>query len=48
MIDMISTLAADIDTLEPESAAAVADSVAQILIAGLSALPARATRRCRS
>ena len=40
MIDMIGTLAADIDTLAPESATAVADSVSQILIAGLSALPA--------
>jgi AraC-like DNA-binding protein len=40
MISMIRTLAADIDTLAPESAAAVADSVTQILIAGLSALPA--------
>jgi AraC-like DNA-binding protein len=40
MIGMIRTLAADIDTLAPESAVAVADSVTQILIAGLSALPA--------
>ncbi|HVO06495.1 MAG TPA: helix-turn-helix domain-containing protein [Burkholderiaceae bacterium] len=40
MIGMIRTLTADIDTLAPESAAAVADSVTQILIAGLSALPA--------
>jgi AraC-like DNA-binding protein len=40
MINMITTLAQDIDTLAPESAAAVADSVTQILIAGLSALPA--------
>ena len=48
MIGMIGTLAADIDTLAPESAVAVADSVTQILIAGLSALPARAGRRCRS
>jgi AraC-like DNA-binding protein len=39
MIGMIRTLAADIDTLAPESAVAVADSVTQILIAGLSALP---------
>ena len=39
MINMITTLAQDIDTLAPESAAAVADSVTQILIAGLSALP---------
>jgi len=40
MIGMIRTLAADIDALAPESAAAVADSVSQILIAGLAALPA--------
>lgn len=40
MISMIRTLAADIDTLAPESAAAVADSVTQILVAGLSTLPA--------
>lgn len=40
MIGMIRTLAADIETLAPESAVAVADSVTQILIAGLSALPA--------
>jgi AraC-like DNA-binding protein len=40
MIGMIRTLATDIDTLAPESATAVAESVSQILIAGLSALPA--------
>jgi len=40
MIGMIRTLAADIGTLAPESAVAVADSVTQILVAGLSALPA--------
>ncbi len=40
MIGMIGTLAADIETLAPESAVAVADSVTNILIAGLSALPA--------
>lgn len=40
MIGMIHTLAHDVDTLAPESAAAVADSVTHILIAGLSALPA--------
>jgi len=40
MIGMIRTLAADITTLAPESAVAVAESVTQILIAGLSALPA--------
>jgi AraC-like DNA-binding protein len=40
MIGMIRTLAADIDALAPESAAAVADSVSQILLAGLATLPA--------
>lgn len=40
MIGMIRSLAADIDTLAPASAHAVAESVTQILIAGLSALPA--------
>jgi AraC-like DNA-binding protein len=40
LIEMIRTLAADIETLAPQSAAAVADSVTQILVAGLSALPA--------
>ena len=40
MIGMIETLAADLGTLAPESAHAVAESVTQILIAGLSALPA--------
>jgi AraC-like DNA-binding protein len=40
MIGMIRTLAADIHTLAPESAHAVAESVTQILVAGLSALPA--------
>jgi AraC-like DNA-binding protein len=40
MIGMIQALAADIHTLAPESATAVAESVTQILIAGLSALPA--------
>jgi AraC-like DNA-binding protein len=40
MIGMIRSLAEDIDTLAPESAAAVADSVTHILVAGLSALPA--------
>ena len=39
MINMIRTLAHDIGTLEPESAAAVAASVTHILIAGLRALP---------
>lgn len=39
MIGMIRSLAATIDTLAPESAAAVADSVTQILVAGLSGLP---------
>ncbi len=40
MIQMIRTLAEDIDALAPGSAAAVADSVSQILVAGLAALPA--------
>jgi AraC-like DNA-binding protein len=40
MIGMIHTLATDIDTLAPASAHAVAESVTQILVAGLSALPA--------
>jgi hypothetical protein len=40
MIGMIRTLARDIHTLAPESAHAVAESVTQILVAGLSALPA--------
>ena len=51
MINMIRTLAADIDTLAPESAAAVADSVTQILVAGLAALPAahgQALSRCQA
>ena len=51
MIGMIRTLAADIHTLAPESAAAVADSVTQILIAGLAALPdarSEALSQCRA
>lgn len=40
MINMIRALADNIDTLAPESACAIADSVRQILIAGLSTLPA--------
>jgi AraC-like DNA-binding protein len=40
MIQMIRTLADDIGSLAPRSAAAVADSVSQILIAGLATLPA--------
>jgi AraC-like DNA-binding protein len=40
MIEMIRTLAQDIDALEPASAAAVAHSVTQILVAGLRTLPA--------
>lgn len=40
MIGMISTLAADMPTLAPESSAAVADSITNILVAGLSGLPA--------
>jgi AraC-like DNA-binding protein len=39
MIGMIQTLATDIHALAPESASAVAESVTQILVAGLSALP---------
>ncbi|MFM1987290.1 MAG: hypothetical protein RJA99_247 [Pseudomonadota bacterium] len=39
-IRMIETLARDVGTLEPESAAAVSDSVASILVAGLRTLPA--------
>ncbi len=38
MINMITTLAQDIGTLAPASASAVADSVTQILVAGLSTL----------
>jgi AraC-like DNA-binding protein len=40
MIGMIETLWRDIDTLEPASADAVADSVLNILVAGLKTLPA--------
>lgn len=40
MIEMIRTLAQDMATLEPASAAAVAHSVTQILVAGLRTLPA--------
>ncbi|MGE0315436.1 MAG: helix-turn-helix domain-containing protein [Lautropia sp.] len=40
MINMIRTLAGSIDSLAPASAGAVADSVTQILVAGLSSLPA--------
>jgi AraC-like DNA-binding protein len=39
MINMIRTLACEIDTLAPASAAAVAESVTQILVAGLAGLP---------
>ena len=42
MIGMIETLWRDIDTLEPASADAVADSVLNILVAGLRTLPAAA------
>ncbi len=46
MINMITTLAHDIGTLAPASASAVADSVTQILVAGLSTLePALAPPR---
>jgi AraC-like DNA-binding protein len=40
LIRMIRTLAADIGSLAPESAAAIADSVTHILAAGLATLPA--------
>ena len=40
MINMINTLWQDIDTLQPASAAAVADGVMNILMAGLQTLPA--------
>jgi AraC-like DNA-binding protein len=40
MIGMIRSLATDIHTLAPESASAVAESVTQILVAGLAGLPA--------
>jgi AraC-like DNA-binding protein len=51
MIEMIRTLAADIDVLEPVAAAAVAQSVQHIVVAGLSSLvgpepePSTAARR---
>lgn len=44
MFSMIHTLAADIGTLAPESARPIADSVIQILIAGLTTLPAAKQR----
>lgn len=44
MIDMIRSLANGIDTLEPASAAAVAQSVEHILVAGLRSLPGAASR----
>lgn len=40
LIEMIRTLSSDIEQLAAPSAAAVADSVTQILVAGLAALPA--------
>ncbi|TWO72756.1 helix-turn-helix domain-containing protein [Caenimonas sedimenti] len=40
MINMIDTLWRDMDTLQPASAAAVADGVMNILLAGLQTLPA--------
>lgn len=40
MINMIQTLWQDVDTLQPASAAAVADGVLNILAAGLQTLPA--------
>jgi AraC-like DNA-binding protein len=42
MISMINTLAADIDTLESGSVAAIAESVENILVAGLCSLPGAA------
>lgn len=42
MIGMINTLAADIDTLEASSVAAIAESVENILVAGLCSLPGAA------
>jgi AraC-like DNA-binding protein len=42
MIGMINTLAADIDTLETGSVAAIAESVENILVAGLCSLPGAA------
>ena len=45
MIEMIRTLAADVDVLEPAAATAVAQGVEHILVAGLSSLRARASRR---
>lgn len=42
MIGMIDALAADIDTLEPGSVAAIAESVENILVAGLCSLPGAA------
>jgi AraC-like DNA-binding protein len=42
MIGMINTLAADIDTLEGASVAAIAESVENILVAGLCSLPGAA------
>ena len=43
MIEMIRTLWKDVDTLQPASAAAVADGVLNILVAGLQTLPATRT-----
>ncbi len=43
LINMVSTLARDIDTLAAPSAAAVAEGVTHILVAGLSTLPAAHT-----
>lgn len=45
MINMIGSLASDIDTLEPASAAAVSQSVENILIAGLNSLPGTCNRQ---
>jgi len=40
MINMIRTLSDEVDTLQPASAAAVAASVVNVLVAGLQSLPA--------
>lgn len=45
MINMIATLAKDIETLELSSATAVAQSVENILIAGLNSLPGASLRQ---
>jgi AraC-like DNA-binding protein len=44
MIGMLETLCQDIDSLQPASAAAVANGVVDILVAGLHTLPAASSR----